>query len=424
MKTFTRWLLVLLLVAIPMMAVVQTASANSELVPASRLIAPYVTNSTSATAPVAGQATFLLLSNVTWTGGPNTAVNVHLEFYDKTCVRTDRTIVLSIGDTDQFNVTNTITMASGHGWVDIDARSGAGGLGDPSVQQNQLVGQVLIADTSNDYAFSYPMAASVGSTATGVGGVAATIVTRNSSGNAVTWTGRYEPFPTRLILPAYFAEQTAAPAIVGFLAVASPADGNWYGQGAASTICTTATGCGEAPGEDLAGTGNLITSGTQVWDGCEHAASFPQSGHYVSGTLGGTVAVNNFGIGTLGNRTAWAPLGTGTCTSGPSGFPQPDRDLSGEPVGWIDFPNTSVVKRGLAITGTARARGMVGVFFETSLGTGKLGDASRLWGDRASINSQVGCRSSANAAILPLATAAGQCTYNIVAPDGTPTPQP
>jgi len=57
MKTFTRWLLVLLLVAVPLMAVIQTASANTELVPASRLVAPYwdVT---------AGRSTLILLTNV------------------------------------------------------------------------------------------------------------------------------------------------------------------------------------------------------------------------------------------------------------------------------------------------------------------------------------------------------------------------
>lgn len=420
MKTFTRWLLALLLVAMPMMAAIQTASANSELVPASRLIAPYITNSTSATAPVAGQATFLLLSNVTWTGGPTAAVNAHLEFYDKTCARTNRTMVLSAGDTDQFNVTSTITMATGHGWVDIDVRSGSGGLADTSTQQNQLVGSVLISDATNDFAFSYPMAAVVGSARTGATG---SIVTRNASGNAVTWTGRYEPLPTRIVVPVYFAEQTASPAVTGFLAVAAPADGNWYGQGALSTSCTTATGCGESPGEDLgtsASVGNLISAGTQVWDGCEHAISAPQAGHYVSGTLQGL-------FGSLLNRTAW---GAGSlCTSGAGGFPQSDVDSTsvggGGPIGWVDFPNTATTKRGIAFTGTARARGLVGVFFESSVGTSKQADATRLWGDRASINTQTGCTTSSNTFLLDhILPATGPCTYNIIDSKGNPTSQP
>lgn len=434
MKTFTRWLLALLLVAMPMMAAIQTASANSELVPASRLIAPYVTNSTSATAPVAGQATFLLISNVTWSGGPTAAVKAHLEFYDKTCARTNRTIDLSQGDTDQFNVTSTISMATGHGWADIDVRSGAGGLADPSVRNNQLVGSVLISDATNDYAFSYPMAAIVGSSQTGAAG--STIVTHNASGNAVTWTGRYEPLPTRIVLPAYFAEQTASPAITGFLAVAAPADGNWYGQGALGSTCSTATGCGEAPGEDLgtsASVGNLISAGTQVWDGCEHAISSPQAGHYVSGTLQGL-------FGSLLNRTAW---GAGSlCTSGSGGFPQSDVDSAsvsggtGSPVGWIDFPNTATTKRGIAIPTTttctggtavcaARTRGLVGVFFESSVGTGKQGDASRLWGDRATINSQTGCATSSNTLLLDhILPATGPCLFNITDSKGNPTAQP
>lgn len=417
MKTFTRWLLALLLVAMPMMAAIQTASANSELVPASRLVAPYVTNGTGSTvaaAPVATtQATFLILTSVAWTGtgSPGSGVGpflTHLEFYDKDCTRTNRTISLSRGDTDQFNVTTTVPMATGHGWVDIDVRSGTGSLGDPSVQQNVLVGTVLIADATNDYAFSYPMAASVGSSTGGAGlAVANNIVTRNASGNASAWSGRYEPFPTRVILPAYFAEQTASPAITGFLAVASPADGNWDGDNN-----------GEAPGNNLngiaAGT-SLLTLGIQVWDGCEQVISAPKSGHYLSGTLQGL-------FGSLLNRTAWTGATSTACTGG---FPQKD-ELGGEPVGWIDIPNTSTARSG--ITNAAdRTRGLVGVFFETSLGTGKLADASRLWGDRSSITSQTGCFSNSAlvlAQTVPTAHPAGACLYNIMDALGRPTSQP
>lgn len=413
MKTFTRWLLALLLVAMPMMAAIQTASANSELVPATRLVAPYVTNGTGSTvaaAPVAtSQATFLLLTATAWTGGPGVVganTLVHLEFYDKDCTRTDRTVTLSRGDTDQFNVTTAIPMATGHGWVDIDVRGGTGSLGDTSLQSNLLVGQVLIADSVSDYAFSYPMAASVGSSTTGNGG---NIVTHNASGNALAWTGRYEPWPTRIILPAYFAEQTASPAITGFLAVASPADGNWDGDNN-----------GEAPGNNLSGIAfgaSLITAGIQVWDGCEQVISAPKSGHYVSGTLQGL-------FGALLNRTAWTGATAVACTGG---FPQKD-ELSGEPVGWIDFPNTSTARSG--ITNAAdRPRGLVGVFFESSVGTGKLADASRLWGDRASINTQTGCFTSSGSGtvasqILGSFTAGGQCVYNIGNAWGNPTSQP
>jgi len=416
MKTFTRWLLALLLVAMPMMAAIQTASANSELVPASRLVAPYVTNLTGsavAAAPVAAsQATFLILTRVAWTGAGSDAAGaalqpVHLEFYDKDCTRTNRTISLSRGDTDQFNVTSTIPMATGHGWVDIDVRNGTGSLGDSGIQQNQLVGQVLIADATNDYAFSYPMAASVGSAQLGAGNL---ITTRNASGNAQAggWTGRYEPWPTRVILPAYFAEQTASPAITGFLAVASPADGNWDGDNN-----------GEAPGNNLSGIAAgtaLITAGIQVWDGCEQVISAPKSGHYLSGTLQGL-------FGALLNRTSWSGATSPACSAG---FPQKD-ELSGEPVGWVDIPNTSTARSGV-LNAADRTRGLVGIFFETSIGTGKLGDASRLWGDRNSITSQTGCTTSNGALVLaqtvPTGNALGACLYNIMDALGRSTSQP
>lgn len=454
MKTFTRWLLALLLVAMPMLAAVQSASANSELVPASRLVAPYVTNGTSTAEPVAGQSTFLLITRTSWTGGPSSTpstVYAHIEFYDKSCSKTNRTIQLSQGDTDQFNIDSTITMTNGHGWADIDVRSGTGLSGDPSVQNNSLVGSVLVADTVDDYAFSYPMASSVGSAQGGGTTGASVIVNHDSSGNASAaaggWTGRYEPFPNRLILPAYFAEGTDSfsRTVTGFLAVASPADGNWYGQGSetispggvtySNSTCTTSTGCGESPGENLTGTGDLITSTVQVWDGCEDSQSQGLSGHYVSGTLSGSTVTGTFTapglFGSNLNRSAWASAPSGGCTSAGGSFPRKDEGgnsaAAGGPVGWLDFPNTATTKRGIAVTGTARIRGLVGVFFETSVGTGSAGqlaDSTRLWGDRASINSQTGCsESSGRAFLLFPGVTSSRCTYNIINALGVPTSQ-
>lgn len=422
MKTFTRWLLALVLVAIPMMAVVQTASANTELTPASRLVAPFVTIET-------GRSTFLLITNVQFaTGVPSVQLDrtktspvgaVHIEFYDKTCSRSDTVIDLTPGDIDQINVTSSIAnLPSSIGFADIDVRTGSASLANSSIQENVLIGSVVVTDATNDFAFSYPMASSIGSSGVSsvsgcTGGVAGcTIVTRTVGGDAAAWVGRYEPFPSRIMVPGFFAEGTDASGRVvsTFLAVASPADGNWYG------FAGIGDGVGEAPGENLASIasgGVLINAGTIMWDGCERNTSQPLTGHYVNGSLGslyGTIKTD---------RANW------TATCGVS-FPGKD-EVSGNPVGWIEFPNASCT-RASAVPGNrtntcstttqsasvARARGLVGLFFEQAVSTSsKLGDASRLWGDRTTISSQTGCLTSGGAALTPAA-----CAYSLIT--GTP----
>lgn len=411
MKTFTRWLLTLLLVAAPAIAVVHTASANTELVPASRLMAPYITVES-------GKATFLLLVNTSSTVRltdvlPAGAGGVHVEFYDKTCSRNDIVVRLSERDIDQVNVTTTnFTGASLKGYADIDVRNNTiftDSQAASGIRENVLLGTVLVSDSTNDFAFSYPMAASLGSQEA-AGGV---IVTRNSSGVALAWTGRYEPYPSRLYVPIFYAEGTdsAGATVAGFLSVVTPADGNWHGGG-------TSTGTrAEAPGEaiNVLSGSTALTLGTLIFDGCEQQGSANISGHTIMDTL-----TNLFTAG-VANRSNWTAA---NCTA--ATFPGLD-ELSGQPVGWMQITNSSTQCKGAAsVAGAgaagcgnvliAPARGLVGLFFESSLGgspSKKMADNSRLWGDpnngSRALASGSGCTVAQAGGSAGAATA---CTYN------------
>lgn len=437
MKTCTRWLLTLVLAAVPMMAVVNSASANSELVPASRLVAPYVTLET-------GRSTFLFLINTSaldlrGTASATRVGAVHIEFYSKSCTRNNTFDRLSPNDIDQVNVTTSNATsinadASKVGFADIDVRSGNAGvnfgeaLGAAGIQANVLLGQVVVADSSSGFTLSYPMAAALGSASSsgplgnsgsiGASGSQGVIVTRDGSGNAnaAGWAGRYEPFPSHIMVPGFYAEggSGAGAVLSSFMTVVSPADGNWYGG---------TEDIGEAPGQEL-GSGvaggppvgaTLMSLGINMWDGCENPFSSPRNAHMVATALSDAAQ----GLGPNANRSIW----TTACAGAVPGLDE----LSGLPIGWIDIVNTSCVRGGVSaipnagpcnqtvnVATSARTRGIAGVLFETSTVTGSLvgGDVARAWGDSDSIvQSQTGCEDSLNAAVTP-------CRYNLTDANG------
>lgn len=392
---------------------VAPALANTELVPASRLIAPFLDISS-------GRDTFYMLVNVSQNVNlnrvsyPVTGIlnlgpwGVHLEHYGQSCDRVDESTGLTPGDIDQFDllvnsvartttgsgqalgaVTPSVTQSgvAGRGWTDIDVRFGTGTLtGSTSVQANVLLGTAIISDFGSDYAFAYPMASVIGtSNSGGVGKIGGKIVTRTATGTATAWTGRYEPLPRRVFVPIYFADGTqtsSGETFSSFLVVAGPPDGNWDGSGD-----------GEAPGQ---GTGKgavgppNLTLNLIVWDGCEQNTSFNYSSHFLNNTY-----ANLFGTTT--NRSTWQT----SVPSNPNGCPAvfASRDeLSGQALGWIDIINSAVacdntsngttgcIAGGPATpavgTGTAQARGMVGInVSNVTTSTLQLGDVTRLWGD-------------------------------------------
>lgn len=411
MKSFTRVLLLLLLVVAPVLGVVATASANTELVPASRLVAPFIDISS-------GRDTFLVLTNVSRfipltrtpfsvsTGSPAVTIasslgwGVHLEFYDQTCSRTDRVVDLSPQDVDQLdflvnpNMTGVLaggtasatqSGVAGRAFIDIDVRTVPSQTGDPSVQANVLLGTVVISDFANDFALAYPAASSIGSAQNGIGN---TIVTRDGSGTAVTWTGRYEAFPPRVMVPGFFAEGTgtgpnAGQVFTTFWVMAAPADGNW--SGIDSNDPNGDLNTGEAPGQGIGdgGEGGLLISGTGLlFDGCEHSISKPLTAHYLNNSLGAIFGTTNT------DRANWTKA---NCDAG--NFPGLD-EFSGQAVGWVDFTNNITSKGTIGSTrptssttggiGVNRKRGIVGVFVENIIGGTPalhLGDVTRLWGD-------------------------------------------
>lgn len=353
MKSLTRVLLALLLPAVPVMATVGTAAANTELVPASRLVAPLwdLTD---------GRFTNFFLTNV----GSDYEV-VHIEFYDKTCDRYNMPIELTPGDIDKVDllaegVHDAATLPSHKGWADIDVRTDTGGTAEDSIQKNVLLGTVVVTDAPGDWAIAYPMASTIGSAASGIG---RTIVTHDFDGNALAWSGGYEPFPARLFLPQFWAEGTG----LGFatqVVLAGPADGNWNGG---SHPGAKYGGHGEAPGEDLGlAPSSILVSGTaQFWDGCENHRSYPFRDHWVSKSLG-----ELFGTPKPANASSWS-ASQSNCGGV---FPSVD-EYTGDYIGWADFPNVSVDSLGAP-------RGMVGLFIEWTTSGGKQqGDAHRMWGD-------------------------------------------
>lgn len=367
MKSLTKVMLASALVAAPFVAAVGTASANTELVPAARLVVPYWDQSGS-------RSTLLMLTNVS-RAVDLTGVNgeVHIEWYDKNCNRSNIPVQLSPEDIDQIDLADTATNlpAGTQGYADIDVRNAASNVG-TSLQYNVLLGTVIISDLATDYALAYPAASSVGSSTGGVGG---DIVTRNSdgSGNALAWSGSYEPFPSRVFVPMYFAEGGPINT-TSLLAIAAPPNGNW-GQGSV----------GEAPGQDVTSTvaggpasTTLISANTQVYDGCENRVSRTISGHYILDSLG---ADTMFGADII-NQANWNEQVAGGDCHGASNFPSTDEASSPDAyIGWIDIPNTKDPSSG--DSGDEVDRGLVGLLVQNSDGnsTSSLGDVTRLWGD-------------------------------------------
>lgn len=360
MRMFTRWLMAGVLALTPVAGLVEVAVANTELVPAARLVGPYWDVQT-------GKDTFLLLTNVGNDDLKGTATGsvgaVHLQFYDKTCSRHDRVIELSSGDVDQLqlsknpNLTSVSTLPSKFGFVDIDVRSGSGTETDNSTEENDLLGTMIVVNATDDYALAYPLAASVGSSSAGEGN---TIVNRATG----VWSGGYEPYPARLFVPMFLADDataTSGQVISTSLYIAGVASGNWLGG-------TTATN--GAPGDSI-GTETLCSADpancavklttVNIWDGCEKNTSVPINRHYVQGTL-----TSLFGSAVV-DRQFWTTAKCGVTFAGLDEF-------SSGPVGWIDMKNGASDSEG--------TRGMVGLLTGTVTGLGlKVGDATRLWGD-------------------------------------------
>lgn len=421
MKSFRKAVIATMLAVAPVLAV-GTAWANTELVPGSRLVAPYWDIS-------GDRGTLLFLTNVSrranlqkgadigqlngtcnlgggGVGQVGSNCAVHLEFYDKTCDNINLTIDLSKQDIDQIDIGTDSDMggvrglASKLGWVDIDVRRAITGSGhtNTSVRANVLLGTVLISDVGSDFAVAYPMAASQGSS-DGTSGVSVLdIVSRDGQGDANVWTGAFESFPARVYVPMFFAESNSAlnngQSFTSTLAIAGPAQ---------------SIRNGEAPGQDLEddlSTGSidesiLIDAEVDVVDACENAQSDDLVSHYIFGTLDElfinqvTAAYN--GTGTIG-----------TCVY-PSG--DVDRKASGYfQGGFIDIANNAIAHSWIGGVdvgsggGNEIERGLVGVLVQhnsaTTANVPSKGDTTRLWGDcaygtdGAGGNASTGCRRS------------------------------
>lgn len=403
----TRFVLLALLATAVVAGTVAPAMANTELVPGSRLVFPYVDIQS-------GRETFLLLTNA----GSN-FTPVHIEFYSQSCLRTDRRIDLTGKDIAAVVVSTQVTTTNlpavsgsvvaqnvaGIGWADVDARNPIG-CASPSnlancnsVEYNGLMGTAVVVDVTADWAFAYPAAASQGSSSSGftttsttIGGntvtvPTGTILTRDPSGFALTWTGAYETYPDTHLIPAFIAEDICtSTAFRAFISLVGPADA-WRKEG---------------PGAPL-GTSTLLVqlNNSSAFDGAENAVSVNAEAHQVNGRLCDVFQ------GSTAARTAYHnPPGYASfdIQNGPNG-------TSTNAVGWLELSNNILVPLSsttgpapnINFTSTAgfdtsqRHRGMVGLVFEIQSNDGCLGlagctsgirlftaDAVRSWADPAS----------------------------------------
>src|SRR5574337_1061178 len=401
MKLLRNSLVGLLATALVATAAPSAVFANTELVPGSRLLFPYVDITT-------GRQTFLLLTNAS-----NTITSpTHLTFYGQNCQRNDQTVILTPQDIAAVSVNAALgsaaalpatpassgskqTSSDGIGWVDVDVRDSANLRNSPSYQLNALMGEAVIIDTVKDFAFAYPAAAAQGSaqgsftsTSVVINGNTRTIstsqiLTRATAGDfANAWTGLYETYPSQTLFPAFFAEDlctASSPTLTAFVSIAGPADGFRK----------------EAPGSELnSSTGavtTLVNSAGDVFDGEEHTTSVSAFAHLLNGRLCTVYP-------TVKARTQYA-------ASGGASYATLDSTLGAvNAVGWFNLDNTQATPTGPApgsatlpnnpdftttngFDTSARQRGMVGVLFEIQAsdlvaGTAvKTGDALRNWND-------------------------------------------
>lgn len=405
MKLLRNSLLGLLAVTLAVSAMPKAASANTEMIPGSRLVFPYVDITT-------GRQTFLLLTNAS----NSITAPTHLTFYGQNCQRNDQTITLTPQDIAAISVNAALgsaaalpatpspagskqTASDGIGWVDVDVRDAANLRNSPSYQLNALMGEAVIIDTVKDFAFAYPAAAAQGSTAQGTQGSLTTtttvisgntrtistgqILTRATAGDFVNaWTGIYETYASQVLFPAFFAEDlctAATPTLTAFIAVAGPADGFRK----------------EAPGSELnSSTGavtTLVNSTGDVFDGEEHTTSVAAFAHLLNGRLCTVYP-------TVKARTQYA-------ASGGASYATLDSTLGAvNAVGWFNLDNTQATPvgpnagsatlpnnpdftTGNGFDVSARQRGVTGVLFEIQAGdlvastAVKTGDALRNWND-------------------------------------------
>lgn len=390
----------LVLVAAFVAGTAGVALANTELVPASRIVFPYIDISS-------GRETFLLLTNT----GTET-VFLHLEFYSQKCDRQDTSTKLTRKDLSVVVVSQVSSVASpnfllgvagnpavtkqqnvfGIGWLDVDVRANCGGnlRGCDGLQYNGVLGTAVVIDVNRDFAFAYPGAAAQGSSEGSCS--LCTIVEREPDGTVSNWIGTYETYPSTIFIPAYFAETACTPDadLAAFLAIAGPADA-WRKEG---------------PGDDLGqttGATALVRTQANLYDGAENSDSDEANAHYVNGQL-----CNVYDASALrGQYDVVPPFSINT----PGAYATAD-DFQGQinTVGWIEIfsgqrsrfgaaspaglPNNPFFSNGNNFDDSQRNRGLVAVLFEVQdetitigeppvTGAVHIGDAIRGWGDPA-----------------------------------------
>jgi hypothetical protein len=303
-------------------------------------------------------------------GGVFPGVNddVHLQWYGKSCDKTDEVIKMSCGDIDLIFLsagnlaTHYNTSPDQIGALDVHFTINGTGLPDKRVEENSLLGHAVIVDPAGSgWAATYPAAAAK-----------ATRCNFCDNADGGTDVG-YEPYPTEVFLPFALADDSSG-GISNFLSLWAP---TFF------------------PGGNLKGTAFSVQ--WSWYDGRERRYDGSTGGHSIMQTLKSMDPLRflkaNFVCGHATNLD----------NAENDGFPRTDSDSencitigaldtihtsdnlpgaskqSSTPIGWWDFfkPISGNNEGNFpGYPGLLPVRGLVGVVLTS---TGDVGDATRLW---------------------------------------------
>jgi len=416
-----RWLRLTLAVLL-IVGAAAPALANQEMHPGARAFFPLWDVRTSASNPE-GRLTFIILTRLAYINqgagattidprsncttrynAPNGLTPVNLEYYGKSCESRSEIIYMSCADIDVVLLTHpdnpnlpsrpafASLAAEGIGAVDVHLLDGNLGLsvGDRA-NENSLMANAIISDTSEGWAAVYPAAMAKSTTCPNCAAI--------GQGAGVG----YEPYPMELFLPFALADDSRA------------------GGGPLSNLLSL-WAPGLFPGDILASTAFRVEG--HWYDGRERPTLFDASGHSIIECLGCTGGIDNkFNVArfTCGhalnvstaendggprNALAAAPPGQGSLNCDPlrndlpgnppanivgtdAAHPSDDFDNGGttsRPIGWWNMVMTSDTAPkpvlGNIVPGFRSGRGLAGVVLSSGSGgvPGKgVGDAIRLW---------------------------------------------
>lgn len=293
--------------------------------------------------------------------------DVHLQWYGKSCDKTDEVIRTSCGDIDLIflsagNLSAHYNASTDQqGALDVHFTINATGLPDQRVEENTLMGHAVIVDPAG-WAATYPAAAAK-----------ATSCSFCDNADGGTDVG-YEPYPTEVFLPFALVDETSNN-ITNFLSLWAPTF--FPGGNLKSTSFSVQWSWYDGRERRFDGStgGHSIMQSLKSLDPTRFV-----KGNFVCGHAANLDQAENDGFprAETGNAEACGAAGSADTVHSSDNLPGITKQTS-TPIGWWEFfkpisgnnegnfPNFS---------GVLPVRGLVGVVLTS---TGAVGDATRLW---------------------------------------------